>query len=243
MREAGAVPSDLNVIAGPRPDHGFVLVLPGGGYLSLSPSEAEPVCDWLASEGFPCGWLRYPVDPARHPAPLATVLDAVLQLRGVVDGPIAVMGFSAGGHLAGLAATATSEDIASLASGAESARPDLAVLGYPVVSVHRRPMGRMGDSLLGPDPDDPASLSLENRVTSQTPPCFVWHTAPDPSVPADESLRLGAALVAAGAEVELHLYPHGGHGLSVTRDATVPRTRRWREDCSSWLAEHGVSTR
>ncbi|WP_168217849.1 alpha/beta hydrolase [Occultella kanbiaonis] len=223
------------------PGRGFVLVLPGGGYTSLSPAEAEPVCAWLTAAGIPNGLLRYSVDPARHPEPLVQVLDAVHRLREQVDGPIAVMGFSAGGHLAGLAATATASERQLRESWGPGGvtRPDLAVLAYPVTAFHRRPMRSMAASLLGSDPapEDLAAMSLESRVDATTPPFFIWHTSTDPSVPADDSVQLAQALLAGSRPVALHLFASGGHALGV---ADGVEASAWKSLCLRWLEHHGL---
>lgn len=233
----------------PQPGRGFVVVVPGGGYMTLSRKEATPVTHWLAGQGIPCGYVGYSVAPARHPGPLRQVLSTLAALRvgefGSVDGPIALCGFSAGGHLAGLAATSTpAEQAMADSSGvARDVRPDLAVLAYPVTTFHRRPMDRMARSLLGTAHTRLAlrAMSLENRVDAQTPPFFVWHTSQDPSVPVDDSLRLAAALHEHGVPVALHVFPYGGHALGVDADpATAPLADGWMRLCLEWLAHHGV---
>lgn len=232
------MPSELTIIEPPRAGRGFVVVIPGGGYVGLSPSEAVPVCELLAGAGIPCGWLAYPVDPAGHPAPLEIVLRNIAALRSEVTGPIAVLGFSAGGHLASLAATATAEELTALVPGRERARPDLVGLGYPVSTLDRPRFERMRASIVG---DQPAgTLAIVPRVTSGMPPTFVWHTAADPSVPASDSVELVAALLDAGVPTEFHLYPFGGHGLSVTRLDEVPRVRDWPAAFLDWLSANDL---
>src|SRR5215470_5286622 len=113
---------------------GFVVVLPGGSYRELADHEGPPVAEWLEQVGIRAAVLDYTVNPA----PVATVLDEVLTAvtdvragrHGAVEGPVGVLGFSAGGHLAGLAATATAEEL-----GPGRRRPDAAVLAYPLVSM------------------------------------------------------------------------------------------------------------
>src|SRR5699024_9589941 len=90
---------------------GFVLCLPGGGYEHRSDHEGPGIAEFLATHGIAAGHLDYSVAPARYPQALTEVLLALADLRsgehGDFTGPIAVIGFSAGGHLAGSAATAT----------------------------------------------------------------------------------------------------------------------------------------
>ena len=238
------------------PTRGFVLVLAGGGYGFRAEHEFLDVTSWLSANGVACGYLDYAVAPATYPLALGQVLRALADLRsgshGPIDGPIAVLGFSAGAHLAGTALTATAEEIA-LALGASgstapgwdgdvaTARPDAGVLCYPVISMTERPHLGSRSNLLGADADDPAvatSLSVEHRVDAGTPPVFAWHTADDDAVDVEHSLRLAGALGRAGVGYELHVYPSGAHGLGLARDAGAPS--EWTQACLRWLGEQGI---
>ena len=229
---------------------GFVLVLAGGGYAHRSDHEGPGVVDFLASHGIPAASLDYPVAPARHPDALEQVLLALADLRagvhGDVTGPLAVVGFSAGGHLAGTAATATDAERALVAAraGLDPAtvrRPDLLTLAYPVASlVHRTHIGSRLN-LLGEDAPEElaAGLSLERRADAGVPPLLCWHTADDDAVPVQNSLLAAAAWRDAGAEVELHVYPTGRHGLGLAAGEPEP-VASWPATWLAWLARHGV---
>lgn len=214
-----------------------VLVLPGGGYHRISMTEAEPVARWLNSLGLHAAFARYPVAPARHPEPFEYAVQALALLKSG-DSPlpndparVAVLGFSAGGHLAATLATAGTP------------RPDLCILAYPVISLIADVHEGSRRNLLG---DDPSSellirLSAELHVDEATPATFVWHTAQDPTVPASNSLRYAEALWRGGIDVELHLFNEGRHGLSLAagpEDATLGAAQ-WRELCRTWLVRHG----
>jgi len=206
----------------------LIFVLPGGGYEFHADYEAEPVVAWLESLGYLSRSLRYPVAPTRHPAALEFVRSAIRDARNSYEGPIGVLGFSAGGHAAGLAALAPADNPAEV--------PDFAILAYPVV--------RMGDgghegsrtSLLGADPDPAliSSVSLERLVTPDSPPFFIWHTADDEIVDASDSLALAVALNANGVSYELVVFPHGPHGLAMAIDSGAPSA--WLELCAQWIA-------
>lgn len=219
-----------------RPGRGFVIVLPGGGYRIRAEHEAGPLLDWLASIGWNAGVVEYTVDPARYPRPLDEVLTALAEVRTSVEGPIGVLGFSAGGHLAGLAATATREELDALAlrTGIRGTRPDFAVLGYPVVSMVDHPHIGSRDSLLDGSADDQLAsrLSIENRVDDATGPMFVWTTAND-DLPARHSLLLADRLIAHGIPLELHIYPDGPHGLGLATE--TPVVREWTAAAADWL--------
>lgn len=233
----------------PRGSLGAVLVLPGGGYVMRAPHEAGDVAAFLGAHGVRSAWLDYPVAPARYPEALHEVLLAVADLRAgrrggaPVDGPVAVLGFSAGGHLAGTAATATDAERAGAAALAgldpsEVRRPDAAVLCYPVVSLVRHPHLGSRTHLLGHEDDGPArALSVEERVDAATPPTFLWHTADDGAVPVEHSLLATAALRRHRVPVELHVYPSGPHGLGLAEGLPAGA---WTAALLPWLAAQGI---
>ena len=206
-----------------------LLVLPGGGYHHHAPHEAEPIAEWIAGLGLATSIVRYPVQ-ARHPAVLEAVRAAVRERRVAGAEQVGVIGFSAGGHAAGHAA---------LSPGSPEERVDLAILGYPVVSMLLPTHAGSRKQLLGPHPSDAlrASTSLDLLVTPEAPPFFLWHTAEDAAVPVQHSYLLGMALAAAGVPHALHVFPRGRHGLGLARDEGD--AARWTELCAAWLREQG----
>ncbi len=137
------------------------------------------------------------------------------------------MGFSAGGHLAGLAAAGTPADT----------RPDFAVLGYPITSMELATYRDAQDILLGPAPTDEArwAASVDRLVTAATAPTFIWHTAEDPYVQPEHSYRLAAALSAAGRPHALHVFEHGPHSLGLARGELA--AAHWTELAAAWIAD------
>jgi acetyl esterase/lipase len=210
-------------------------VLPGGGYWRQAPHEAEPVAEWLSSLGLHAFVLRYSVAPNRHPAPLIDAQAAMAWIRSGRHGlqvdasRVGVLGFSAGGHLAASLGTTDSPLTA----------PDLSVLCYPVISFTDQAHQGCVDNLLGPSPsdDDLKSVSVENHVTAQTPPAFLWHTFDDQAVSVEHSIRFAASLRSAGVPFELHIFPHGHHGLGLA--SGVPGASAWPSLCESWLEQQG----
>ena len=225
---------------GPRP---AILVLPGGGYAGQAGHEAEPVAEWLASLGIHAYVLRYRVAPHRHPAPLEDAKAALLQIRGEGNGlavdrtRVGVLGFSAGGHLAATLSTAVATGNTALDRPA--AVPDLAVLCYPVVSYLDEVHQGCVDNLLGASPSEDLlrEVSADLHVTAATPPAFIWHTADDAAVPAHHSLAYAGSLVRAGVPAELHVFPHGRHGLGLAPEDPGPA--QWTSLCAAWLARMG----
>jgi acetyl esterase/lipase len=235
--------------------HGLVIVLPGGGYNHLAVHEGEPIARWLNAAGFSACVLNYRVAPYRHPFPWLDAGRAVRTVRAhatqwkVKPDKIGVLGFSAGGHLAATLSTCWDTGDPAAPDPVEhfSSRPDAAVLCYAVVTF-TQPFSHAGSgqSLLGEGA--PAALrrqlSAENNVTAETPPCFFWHTADDEKVPVENSFVFATALKQHGVPFELHVFPHGRHGLGLANDdpmeAPFPMgVGQWRGLCAGWLKGQG----
>lgn len=205
---------------------GTILVLPGGAYQHLSDKEGEPVADWLRSLGWNARVVRYPI-VTRHPAPLDMVRAEIAAERSRGARRVGVLGFSAGGHLAGHATFAP--------DSAPEQRPDFAVLCYPVVSMLTRTHEGSRHNLIGPDADDELreATSLERLVTPGAPPVFLWHTVVDEAVLVHEhAYPLATALASAGVPHELHVFTEGEHGVAMRDD--IP-ARQWQPLCAQWL--------
>jgi acetyl esterase/lipase len=229
-----------------------VIVCPGGGYARLAiVIEAEGVAERLRHVGVTTFILKYRLAEYGHPAPLQDVLRAIRVVRsraaefGVRADRIGVMGASAGGHVAASAATLfDAEDGRTTAPmDAVSARPDFAVLLYPVITM-RPPYAHQGSrrNLLGEHPADElvARLSLEGRVSSNTPPVLIVHAADDRSVPIQNSILFYEALLKAKVPAELHLYAHGPHGFG-TASGLGPISS-WVDRWFDWMRAHGWLT-
>ncbi|UBU08739.1 alpha/beta hydrolase [Nonomuraea gerenzanensis] len=231
---------------GPAP---AIVVCPGGAYHHLAEHEGAPVARWLNSLGIAAYVLRYRIAPHRHPLPLLDAARAVRWVRhhaaghGVDPDRVGVLGFSAGGHLAGLLAT---EQGPMLTEGPHDAvdeadpRPGLAVLCYPVTAL-AGPFAHRGssDNLLGADAPEAVreELSLASRVTGGTPPVFLWHTADDEAVPVANTLMLSQALAGHGVAQEVHVYPSGRHGLGLA--GQDPVVGDWTARCAAFLRGQG----
>jgi acetyl esterase/lipase len=229
-----------SITAYPAPGGGSraaVLVLPGGGYQVLADHEGHDYAEWLRGLGLHAFVLRYPVVPARHPEPVTAATDALAYVRsgdhGLAVDPsrVGVIGSSAGGHLAGCLSVGV--------AGPASPRPDFAILCYPVISLLSAPHQISATNLLGPEPSARVleDLSLELRVDARTPPTFLWSTADDEAVPVSNSLQYATALTDQGVDTELHVLPHGRHGLGLAPD--VPEVAIWSRLGADWLRRGG----
>ncbi len=241
------VPTLTPYLVQTRQPAGLVVVLPGGGYELKAPHEAEPIARWLNRVGFSAAVVDYRVRPYRHPYPLMDAQRAIQLVRsravrwGVDAEHIAILGFSAGGHLASTAGTHL-ETLAEMPQdqiSRFSSRPDAMILCYPVISFSAfRHTGTM-ENLLGLNPPEELvrSLSNETQVTRQTPPAFLWHTANDEAVPVENSLIFASALSASSVPFELHVFPDGAHGLGLAGDH--PSVGQWTGLCERWLVSQG----
>jgi len=227
----------------PDADRPCVVVLPGGGYGKLAPHEAEPVAKRFADAGFSSCVVRYRLGPNghRHPAMLHDAQRGVRMVRAFGCPSVAILGFSAGGHLAATTATLLDEpacpddDLAPQ----HTARPDAAVLCYPVLHLAGETAHRGSRAnLLGRDfdPDLSEALSAPRRVTERTPPTFLWHTTDDPAVDARGSFDFASACRACGVPCELHSYEHGPHGIGEAPDH--PEARGWVDLAAAFLHRH-----
>lgn len=229
------------------------VVFPGGGYRQVvAGKEGADVAAWLTSMGVAAFVVEYRVGPRyRHPAMLQDARRAVRLVRaraaawGVDPNRVAAVGFSAGGHLAGLLATADGPGDPAAADpvARRSARPDLLLLAYPVVTL-RAPWAHAGSRahLLGPAPDSAlaAALSVERRVTPAAPPTFLVTGGDDAKVPVENTLMLYAALRRAGVPAELHVFASARHGFG-PRPAD-PAVAVWTTLAAGWLRRHGWLT-
>jgi acetyl esterase/lipase len=205
-----------------------MIVLPGGGYAEHAAHEAEPVARWLAETGVQASVFRYPLH-VRHPAPLEALRAEIAGRRASGAQRIGLIGFSAGGHLAGLAALAP--------GAAADERVQFAVLGYAITSMQTQTYAPARLILLGQDasPQLRRSTSLDALVTPQSPPFFVWHTAEDPYVPPEHTYRLAAALAASGVPHAVHVFAHGPHSLGLAQGAGEAAI--WTTLARAWIQE------
>ncbi len=230
-----------------------VVICPGGGYAGRAAHEAGPIAEWLNGIGVAGAVADYRVSPYRHPVPLGDAQRAIRLVRHhaaewrIDPDRVGILGFSAGGHCAASAATIFDPGRTGVDDPVEgqSCRPDFLVACYPVITFsrygHRGSMiNLLADAEGKVDPALQEQLSLENRVTAQTPPAFLWHTADDAAVPVANSLLFAEALYRCGVPFELHVFPKGRHGLGLAADDPV--VGQWTTLCARWLQTLGCGT-
>ena len=227
----------------------LVLVCPGGGYNHTSNREGEALAMQFLAMGYHAAVLKYSCAPAVYPTALTELAASILLIRQnaekwhVNPRQILVLGCSAGGHLAASLGVFWDEDFLAeaLNVGADAHelfRPDGMILCYPVITSGEFAHRGSFQSLLGEREEALSEkMSLEHQVNSKTPPAFIWHTYTDGSVPVENSLLFVSALRKAGVSVEFHMYPCGGHGLSLANRLTRNRGGdAVREECTSWIS-------
>jgi len=246
---AGGAAAALGFHLPVREQRGAVMVCPGGTYDSLAEIEALPVARFLASHGIHAFVLRYRHSPHwYHPAALEDARRALRVIRHgaqkgwwpVEESHIAVMGFGAGGHLAALLATDAVEPEAMHSDPVERqpSRPDAQILAYPVIQLSKAD-AQLRSNLLGADVSwiTAGSLDADLRVTSSTPPAFLFHTASDALVPVAHSLAYALALVKNQVAVDIHCFQPGRHGLGLASENVD--LQGWPDLLATWLKGMG----
>lgn len=238
---------DSSIEMRPNEKRPVILMCPGGGYEMTSDREAEPMAMQFLAMGYHVAILRYSVCPVRYPAALLQVAESVLYLKEHADEyhidpeKIVVQGCSAGGHLAANYGIAWNSPFLTKLMGMENDPERLCVAGlllcYPVITSGEKAHEESFRNLLGEQYEEKKEeLSLENQVTPDTPPTFLWHTATDETVPVENSLYFFQACLEHGVSAELHIYPVGGHGLSLANEETCRANGIGvQKECQSWI--------
>jgi acetyl esterase/lipase len=245
----------LTVFRPAKPNGAAVILAPGGGYERVvTDKEGFETARWLADRGYTCFVLLYRL-PGDHwgAGPDAPLQDAQRALRLVRSkaaamkfdpARIAIMGFSAGGHVAGSLTTRFDAKVYDRIDTADdlSARPDLSALIYPVLSMVEGP-AHMGSrkQLLGPTPtpEQVALYSPEQNVTDRVPPVFLLHAADDKTVPVANTLMMFTALKAKAIPTEMHVFEEGGHGFGL-RSIDGKPVAAWPGLFETFAKRHGV---
>ena len=221
-----------------------MLIIPGGGYEYIVERESEPVAMAYLCAGFNTFLLEYSTHE-RYETPLCEAYMAMVFLRenaaelGIDDAHIAVVGLSAGGHLAAMLSNMCFEPKPTelLRHKGVSSRPDAIVLCYPVITMGEFAHKSSCAIITGGDESLRDKLSMEKAVNRNSPPCFIWACADDPKVPLENTLSYADAYRKIGVPFALHVFHCGGHGLSLASDVTVDYDEK-NEDCravSKWF--------
>lgn len=219
-----------------------LIICPGGGYHHCSPREQDAPAFQFLAMGFQVFVIEYSCgDRAAAYRPLRELAQTVCELRRhhetwhIIPEKIAVLGFSAGGHLAASLGALWNDP--ELALPVQS-RPDALVLCYPVISTKEFAHEYSVLHVSGGDGALREKMHLWDRVTPDFPPTFLWHGGEDTSVPPENSLLLAVELKRHGVPFEYHLFGSGAHGISTcTQEVETPDEvcRAWVALCKTWL--------
>lgn len=244
----------LTVFEPARPNGASLLMTPGGGYKWVVMDKEGYECAerfatagvtvYVASYRLPGdGWEAGPAVALQDAQRALRLVRARAAAKGLDPQRVGVMGFSAGGHVAGCLslmwdrpAYQPVDEIDAL-----SARPDSSVLVYPVASMHaRHAHAGSRERMLGasPTPELERAWSLEDNARADAPPTFLLHTADDAAVPVENSLMTEAALRALKVPTELHVFEEGGHGFGL-RFARGKPVEAWPDLVLAWWKRKG----
>ncbi|MBE6584204.1 MAG: alpha/beta hydrolase [Ruminococcaceae bacterium] len=210
-----------------------LLVIPGGGYGCVcADREGYPIAQAFMPHGYNAFVLHYTVGRRdKFPCQLIEAARAIKHIKdnaeryNIDPERLFVVGFSAGGHLA--ASTGVLWKIPEVCESVEMPRgynkPRGVMLIYPVISARlKHHFGSFQNLWCCDEPteEQKARTSIEENVDADSAPAFVMHTADDPSVDVRNALLLGEAYSRAGVPFEMHIYPHGPHGIALANSLT-----------------------
>lgn len=221
-----------------------ILVFPGGGYEFVSDRENEPIALKLVSEDIAVFTLTYSIINFSYPYPFIEAFAALAYIKenaekyNIDKEHVAVMGFSAGGHLASFVSlNSESENWAKLiGKDKELIKVDGCLLGYPVTILSYLPKFNSNLKAIKRNiPDRAEELDILSNVTDQFPKTFIWTTQNDALVPAENSILLAEKLTELRVFCEFHMFPNGNHGLSLANeivsekeiDSIDPKIKTW----------------
>lgn len=243
----------------PARQHGGALVVAAGGSYGHQiglPKEGFETARWYRERGFVVLVVRYRVGQSgyNHVAFLQDGQRAVRTLRsraeelGIDPGRIGMVGYSAAGHLAAWTAMECIGDAGRSAPvdaiDRVSCELAFAVSVYPVITLdlqyaHRRSRNNLLRGIAKPSAELIAHLSLENRVTSGTPPILLVTTKKDTKVDPQNAVLLYEAMKSAERPTELFLYDDGRHGVGVAqKPEKMPHMSQWPCASLDWLFAH-----
>lgn len=229
---------------------GCVIICPGGGYESLATEkEGTAPAEALNEQGISAFVLKYRTAPYDYQAILSDVCRGVRYVRyhaedfGINPERIAIMGFSAGGHLATMNLKHAAEDEQQLDAIDEmNGQADYGILCYPVITLEGKYAHEGSrDAFLGQENIDNEMLaqkySAQNDINGEMSPCFLWHCKGDKAVPYQNSQAFYNTMQKAGVNCELKLYENGAHGIGMGKE--YPGANEWFSQCLEWLEEYG----
>ena len=233
-----------------------IVVVPGGGYSHHGEREMETIALRFMAHGFNAFVVRYRFAPHRFPAPqqdaaaaMAYVREHAAELHTNPD-RIALMGFSAGGHLAGFLGVQWQNAAlwAPLGLTPEQVKPNALVLCYGVLSYGEFAEMSSYEYLTGStDPKVIEEVSVTKHVSANCPPTFLWAPFDDTVVPVENTLEMAMALSKHKVHTEVHIFPEGLHGAALCNEQCagvvnpqydLPDMAHWPELAAKFLKKY-----
>ncbi|WP_428329770.1 alpha/beta hydrolase [Mucilaginibacter sp.] len=235
-----------------HPNGTAILVISGGGYAHIEQgNESGPAANWLQAEGVTAFELIYRLPGegwAKKTVPFQDAQRAMRLIRSMAakynlnPDRIGILGFSAGGHLAGITETMPGWQFYRGTDAIDnlSARPDFAALIYPVLTMmppYNQTHSRK--EIIGNNPSEAKEkeYSVELHVNSNTPKTFLAQATDDPISSVNNSLLMDSALHKAGVADELHIFPSGGHGWGMGKPGSP--VAAWPALFRKWAKQNG----
>ncbi len=235
---------------------GCVVIFPGGGYWGRAEHEGRSYAEFLNKNGISAFVVDYRVHPNRFPLPLLDARRAVRYVRyyadkfGIDKDKVAVMGSSAGGHLASMLCTyrekIEGEGVDEIDK--ESFCPDKQILCYPVINLYEEGITHIGsgDALIGDSLQQGGNVEMRKMLSANltadenTPEAFIWHTFADEAVDVQNTLQYATRLRQVGVGAEVHIYPRGRHGLGLANEEKriEPHVAQWGESLIKWIKDY-----
>lgn len=224
-----------------------VVVFAGGGYWGRAEHEGKGYAEFFAEHGIPAFVVDYRCRDDKFPAPLLDARRGVQFVRyyaekfGINKNKIAVIGSSAGGHLAALLSTYRDpiDTVETDEIDKENYLPDAQILCYPVIELYPPYYHRdSAYNFLGESQIKRAKELSPNLLADEhTPPAFIWHTAADSCVSVMNSVDYFSALKKCGVSAELHIFPKGEHGLGLCNNDSdgEKHAGEWKNLVLRWI--------
>ena len=232
-----------------------IIICPGGGWMTLSEREGEPIAIEFAQRGYIAFVLHYCVsDVPAGPGDFGLVGRAVDEMEKaygilldlakkqiICKHQISVLGFSAGGQLVSLFAAKHPELFACiLCYPLLDIKEEIGFVNSSLCPLENREIMDKCFSVIGIDPESENEWSridpIEN-ITSDMPSTFIWHGAQDDLVKVTGSISYAQKLIENGVRTELHVYDNCGHGISLGTRETAAVEKEINEYGTVWFSQ------
>ncbi len=244
----------LSIFRPKNPNGTAILLIPGGGYkwvvVDKEGFEGARLFNqygatvYVMSYRLPHqGWTSGPDTPLQDAQRAIRMVRSRAVMDGIDPNKVLVMGFSAGGHLAGSLTTRCDAPVYQAQDDIDylSARPDASVLVYPVITLAKPyTHGSTSENMLGKNPSQEQldTYSVDRSVPKNAPPVFILHATDDYSVPIENALLAYDGFRKAGTDISLHVYAQGGHGFGLRGIEDDP-LREWPALVRTWAQSKG----